>query len=152
MQQRISIITLGVSDLKKSRAFYDALGWEMASSDEEAKNIVAYNMTNGMALALFGRDALAQDAEVDAAGDGFRGVTIAYNVDTKDDVTKVLSEAGKAGGQIVKPAHDVFWGGHSGYFSDPDGHLWEVAFNPFSALGANGEFQWGGVKQKERTK
>lgn len=145
MDQRISIITLGVRDLKKSRKFYDALGWKMSTNDEEAENIIAYNMSNGVALGLFGYDALAHDANVDADGSGFRGVTIAYNVDNKEDVATVLTEAEKAGGKIVKSAQDVFWGGHSGYFSDPDGHLWEVAYNPFSPLGPNGEFQWGGV-------
>lgn len=149
MDQRISIITLGVRDLQKSRAFYDALGWEMATSDEEAQNIVTYNMSNGMVLGLFGTEALAEDAHVPADGSGFRGVTIAYNVETKDDVARVLAEAESAGGKIVKPAQDVFWGGHSGYFADPDGHLWEVAYNPFSALGPNGEFQWGGTEEKE---
>ena len=144
MQQRISLITLGVVDLNKSRNFYNSLGWVMATSDEESKNIVAYNLNNGMALALFGHDALAHDANI-AASDhsGFRGVSIAYNVDAKEEVTELLSLAEKAGGKIVKPAQDVFWGGHSGYFTDPDDHLWEVAYNPFSSLGPNGEFQWG---------
>jgi len=151
MEPRISLITLGVRDLKKSRAFYDALGWHMASSDEEAENIVAYNMSNGMALGLFGHDALAHDANVSPDGSGFRGVSIAYNVDAKDDVARILSEAEAAGGKIMKPAEDVFWGGHSGYFADPDGHMWEVAYNPYAPLGPNGEFQWNGYDEKEKT-
>lgn len=144
MDQRISMVSLGVRDLQKSRSFYDALGWKTASSDEECESIIAYDL-NGMVLALFGHDDLAKDANVSPQASGFRGVTIAYNVDNKDDVSKVLTEAENAGGQIVKAAQDVFLGGHSGYFSDPDGHLWEVAFNPFSSLGPNGEFQWGGA-------
>jgi uncharacterized glyoxalase superfamily protein PhnB len=88
----------------------------------------------GVALALYPRAALAEDAAVGAAGVGFRSVTIAHNVRAKEDLSAVLAEAQAAGGQVVKPAQDVFWGGHSGYFADPDGHLWEVAWNPFLPL------------------
>ncbi len=147
MEQRVSLITLGVKDLQKARAFYDALGWQ-AASEEHADSMVPYNLNvNGMVIGLFGWDALAEDAQVSAAGSGFRGVALAYNVRSKDEVAAVLEEAGRAGGTIVKPAQDVFWGGHCGYFSDPDGHLWEVAYNPFSPLGADGRFQWEGIKE-----
>lgn len=149
MQQRISLITLGVQDLQKSRAFYDALGWKSASTTEEEKSVIVYNMAHGMALALFGREALAADAKISSDGSGFRGVSIAYNVDHKTQVAETLKLAESIGGKIVKPAQDVFWGGHAGYFTDPDGHLWEVAYNPFSPLGENGEFQWGGAENKE---
>lgn len=146
MEQRISLISLGVSDLKKSRSFYDALGWKMAGSEEEAESIVAYNI-NGMVFGLYPRDKLAEDAKVSDEGSGFRGVALAYNVRTKEDVDSTLKEAESAGGKIMKLAEEVFWGGYSGYFSDPDGHLWEVAYNPFSPLGTNGEFQWGGAQE-----
>ncbi|MCB9991176.1 MAG: VOC family protein [Rhodospirillales bacterium] len=144
MEQRISLITLGVRDVKKARAFYDALGWKAASEDFP-DTLIPYNLS-GFALGLYGWDALAEDAQVPAEGTGFRGVTLAYNVRTKEEVSTVLAEAAQAGGAIVKPAQDVFWGGHSGYFSDSDGHLWEVAYNPFSPLGTDGAFQWGGAE------
>lgn len=140
MEQRLSLITLAVRDLAKARAFYDALGWR-AASEQHADTIVPYNL-NGMTIALFGWDDLAGDAAVPAEGTGFRGVALAYNVREKGDVDTVLREAEQAGGKIVKPAHDVFWGGYSGYFSDPDGHLWEVAWNPLAPLADDGTFQW----------
>lgn len=143
MEQRLSIITLGVSDLKKARAFYDALGWKAASEDQ-AEEIVAYNLHN-MALALYPCDKLVEDAKIPADRSGYSAFTIAYNVNSEAEVDQTLKEAEKAGGKIIKPAEKVFWGGYSGYFSDPDGHLWEVAHNPFSPLGPKGEFQWGGV-------
>ena len=142
MRQRLSVVTLGVDDLARSRAFYDALGWRAHSDDQD---MICYNLI-GMAFALYPRDKLAEDAQVPAAGEGFRGVTLAYVVRTKEEVAAVLPEAERAGGRIVKPAQDAFWGGHSGYFADPDGNLWEVAYNPFSPLGADGRFQWGGAE------
>lgn len=142
MQQRISLITLGVSDLKRARAFYDSLGWKVASEDQ-AEEIVAYNLPN-MALALYPLDKLADNAMVPIQRTGYSTVTIAYNVNSESEVQDILEEVEKAGGKIVKPAQKVFWGGYSGCFSDPDGNLWEVAYNPFSPLGPKGEFQWGG--------
>lgn len=142
MQQRISIITLGVSDLKKARAFYDSLGWKVACEDQ-VEEIVAYNLPN-MALALYPLDKLADEAKVPIRRGGYSSVIIAYNVNSESEVQDILDEAKKAGGEIVKPAEKVFWGGYSGYFSDPDENLWEVAYNPFSPLGPKGEFQWGG--------
>lgn len=143
MEQRISIITLCVSDLKKARAFYDALGWKVASEDQ-AEEIVAYNLQN-MALALYPWDKFVDEVKIPANRSGYSAFTIAYNVNSENEVDDMLEEAQKAGGRLIKPAEKVFWGGYSGYFSDPDGNLWEVAYNPFSALGPNGEFQWGGV-------
>jgi len=141
MEQRISIVTLGVRDLARARAFYDALGWRARSDDG---GIICYDLL-GMGFALFPRDELADDAQVPRDGAGFRGVTLAHNVRTREDVARVLDEARRAGGRVVKPAQDVEWGGHSGYFADPDGHLWEVAWNPHSPLGPDGRFAWGGV-------
>ncbi len=144
MEQRISIITLGVSDLKKARAFYDSLGWKVASEDK-AEEIVAYDLPN-MTLALYPLDKLAEDAKVTVTQSGYSTITIAYNVNSENEVDDILKEVQNAGGQLVKSAEKVFWGGYSGYFSDPDGNLWEVAYNPFSKLGPKGEFQWGGVQ------
>ena len=143
MEQRLSIVTLGVRDLARSRAFYGHLGWRVASEDGSG-SIVCYDL-NGIGLALSPWEALAEDAQVPAEGQGFRGIALAYNVRSKQEVAQVLDAAAAAGGTIKKAARDVSWGGHSGYFADPDGHLWEVAWNPHSELGENGEFQWGGA-------
>lgn len=143
MQQRISLITLGVRDVARAKAFYDALGWISVPVDHPEAP-VPYNLP-GMTLALWEWDKLASDAAQDSATSGFRGITIAYNVHNPAEVAQILTAAEKAGGRIVKAAHDTFWGGHSGYFADPDGHLWEVAHNPLSPLGADGAFQWGGA-------
>ena len=139
MQQRLSIITLGVTDLAKSKQFYDALGWQAANKEHE--EIVAYNL-NQMAFALYPRNKLAEDATVPVKEGGYSNFSLAYNVDSEAAVDAMLQEAEKAGAKIIKPGQKVFWGGYSGYFADPDGFLWEVAFNPFSTLGPNGEFQW----------
>ena len=143
MQQRLSILTLGVTDLAKSRKFYDTLGWRIAE-DKNSDAIVAYNLQQ-MTLALYPRKDLAEDATITMEHTGYSNFALAYNVNSEAEVDSVLQEAEKAGGAITKPAQKAFWGGYSGYFSDPDKFLWEVAFNPFSPLGANGEFQWGGV-------
>lgn len=138
MEQRVSLITLGVKDLVRSRKFYEGLGWEASPKSQDA---AVFFQLGGLALSLFSRLALAEDARVDPAGDGFRGITLAYNVPDKASVAKTLAEAKAAGAKIIKEAEDVFWGGHSGYFADPDGHLWEVAWNPFSTLTDDGQFK-----------
>jgi hypothetical protein len=128
MDPRISIITLGVADLQKSIRFYrDGLGLPMRENGEQ----IAFFITVGTWLALYPREALADDAEVDADGTGFRGFTLAHNVASKTEVDQLLEQASKAGARIIKEARDVEWGGYSGYFSDPDGFLWEVAWNPY---------------------
>ncbi len=126
MEQRLSMVTLGVADLDASRHFYETLGWTRAGEEPS----VVFFQLNGMVLGLYPRDALAEDAKVDPAGSGFGGITLAYNARSKSDVDAVLTEAARAGARILKPAEDVFWGGYSGYFADPDGHPWEVAWNP----------------------
>ncbi|MEP5701156.1 MAG: VOC family protein [Sneathiella sp.] len=146
MDQRISIITLGVADLKKSRAFYEALGWQVASV-QQAEEIVAFDL-NAMTLALYPLDKLEEDAKVEVTKSRYSAMTIAYNVNTPEEVDSALQEAVQAGGELVKAAEKVFWGGYSGYFADPDGTLWEVAHNPFSKLGPDGTFQWNGVEQE----
>ncbi|MDX1335867.1 MAG: VOC family protein [Gammaproteobacteria bacterium] len=132
MQPRISMITLGVKDLTRSVKFYEqGLGFPRMDSEPE----VAFFTLNGSWLGLYDHDALADDATVAAEGSGFRGVTLAHNVSSEDEVDTVLAQAVTAGATLVKPGQKVFWGGYSGYFSDPDGHLWEVAYNPYFWVG-----------------
>ena len=133
MKPKIGIITLGVSDFQKSLAFYrDGLGFPTHNYDEK-QDIVFFKL-EGSWLALYPRAALAEDAMVPDMGSGFRGITLAHNEPSKAGVDKVFAEAIAAGAKAIKKPQDVFWGGYSGYFADPDGHLWEVAFNPFTDL------------------
>jgi len=121
------MITLGVGDMDRAIRFYaDGLGLPRMPFEGDA----AFFMLNGSWLSLYPWDALAEDAVVAPDGTGFRGVTLAHVVSSKKEVRDVLDRAVKSGGRLVKPAQDVFWGGYSGYFADPDGHLWEVAWNP----------------------
>lgn len=136
MKPYVSLVTLGVEDLGRSVAFYrDGLGWPAsgASSDE-----VAFLRTGGVVLSLYPRDMLAEDVRVDPDGRGFRGVTLAHNVPEREEVDRAIEVAVAAGAGLAKPAEDAFWGGRSGYFADPDGHLWEVAWNPGFPLGPGG--------------
>jgi catechol 2,3-dioxygenase-like lactoylglutathione lyase family enzyme len=126
MEQRISLITLGVSDLDRARAFYEALGWEQVG---DRSLDVAFFQAGGMALTLWGRDQLAQDSGVTDGG-GWGGVTLAYNVRSPEEVDSVLDEARAAGGKVTRPGGETFWGGYSAAFTDPDGHPWEIAHNP----------------------
>lgn len=127
MKPRINMITLGVSDMERAKAFYEeGLGLPCMPFEGGA----AFFMLNGSWLSLYPWDLLAEDAAVPGNGAGFRGITIAHVVSTKEEVVEVLNQAVRSGGKLVKPAQDVFWGGYSGYFTDPDGHLWEVAWNP----------------------
>ncbi|MFG0335269.1 MAG: VOC family protein [Maioricimonas sp. JB049] len=136
MEQRLSLITLGVSDLKRSREFYERLGWTASASSTD--DIVFFQL-DGIVLGLYGREKLAEDAQIDPAGSGFGGVTLAYNGRSREDVDAVLAEAQNAGARILKSARDVFWGGYSGYFADPDGHPWEVAWNPGMTITDSGQ-------------
>jgi hypothetical protein len=129
MKPSISIVTLGVADLAASVAFYrDGLGWPLRA--DGTGDDIAFFETDGTWLALYPRADLAADATVPAEGSGFRGVTLAHNVGSKAAVRAALEEAEEAGAMIVKPAQEADWGGYSGYFSDPDGFLWEVAWAP----------------------
>jgi len=133
---RINIVTLGVDDLDRSIAFYESLGWERASSSIEG--VICWFRTGGSWLGLFGRADLAEDAGVPATADrGFSGITLAINLEREEDVHVVLEEAAAAGGTVVKPATEAVFGS-SGYFADPDGHLWEVAYNPGFPIDADG--------------
>jgi catechol 2,3-dioxygenase-like lactoylglutathione lyase family enzyme len=132
MNPRISMITLGVSDLERSVRFYrDGLGLPQM----ESPPTVAFFTLNGTWLGLYGHDALADDAQVSPKGGGFTGFSLAHNVNSEAEVDALLQEAVDAGATLVKPGQAVFWGGYSGYFSDPDGFLWEVAYNPFFWIG-----------------
>ncbi|HTA17021.1 MAG TPA: VOC family protein [bacterium] len=136
---RPHIITLGYKDLERSRRFYEqGLGFKASSASQD--DIVFYP-TGGAVLALYPRKLLAKDAAVPPKGSGFAGLTLAYNVKTKAEVSTVLAKAAKAGGKITKVAEDAVWGGHSGYFADPDGNLWEVAWNPFFKFDQNGNLK-----------
>ncbi|MDZ4775868.1 MAG: VOC family protein [Alphaproteobacteria bacterium] len=135
MESRISLVTLGVRDLARARAFYEALGFKASSSSNPQ---ITFFHCGAQALAIFPWDDLADDADTPPAGEGFRGVTLAHNVREKGYVDKVIAEAVAVGAREVKAAHDAHWGGRSGYFADPDGHLWEVAWNPFFPLAADG--------------
>lgn len=137
MEQRLSVITLGVADLDRSRRFYQSgLGWVASSASQDG---VIFFQLGGLVLALYPRPALAADAGLpDTPVAGFAGITLAYNVRSRDAVADILAVAVKAGGSLLKPAQDVFWGGHSGYFADPDGHIWEVVWNPFWTLDGDG--------------
>jgi uncharacterized glyoxalase superfamily protein PhnB len=138
MEPRISLVTLGVADIGRSRRFYEALGWKASSASVES---TVFFQLGGMALALFGRDALAEDACLPAEGSGFGGITLAQNVRSEEAVDQLLAEAERAGARILKPAQRVFWGGYCGYFADPDGHPWEVAWNPGFALESDGSLR-----------
>ena len=126
MKANVSVITLGVRDLVRAKRFYsDGLGWAI---QQEQEDWVCFSLGNGSsALALYPWEALAEDAGVAADGSGFRGVTLAYIARSEERVDAVLAEAEGAGGEIAKPAQRASWGGYSGYFTDPDGYLWEVA-------------------------
>ena len=142
-EQRLSIITLGVADLERAAAFYESLGWQRTESPDA---VIAFDLI-GQTLGLFSRAALAADIGVEeAALEGSGGITLAYNVREKPEVAPLLERAVAAGGRLLKPAQDVFWGGHHGYFADPDGHIWEVAYNPFAPLGPEGAFRWNGYQ------
>ena len=138
MEPRISLITLGVRDLERMRRFYqDGLGWSMSSASTPE---VAFFHTTGAVLALWVRDLLAADANIQdpGSGDGFAGIALAHNVPSKEQVDEVLATAERAGATILKRGQDAVWGGYTGYFADPEGYPWEVAWNPFFPFNADG--------------
>jgi uncharacterized protein len=137
MDQRVSVITLGVADLKRARRFYEALGWTTGAADDD---VVVFFQAGGMVVALWGREQLAEDSVVDDAG-GWGGITLAHNVRSPAEVDAVLAEAEAAGATIGRPGAETFWGGYSGVFLDPDGHPWEVAHNPHWTIGEDGSIR-----------
>jgi len=130
-----------VENLTRAKAFLTALGWQISSQDE---GIAAYNMMGTMVLSLYPWPDVAAELGMTPEDYGKPNAMIGQNVRTKEEVAETLAKAKAAGATIVKPAQDVFWGGHSGYFRDPDGHYWEIAYNPVSPLGPKGGFQWNG--------
>jgi len=136
MEPRVSLITLGVADLERSLAFYrDGLGWPLSSASVEGD--VAFIQLNGMALALWSREKLAEDARLPFDG-GWGGITLAQNHDSREAVDAAADAAMRAGGTMLKPPEPTDWGGYSGYIADPDGHPWELAHNPFWDMDADG--------------
>ena len=139
LKPRVNFVTLGVIDMVAMRAFYERLG--LVASSASNPNVTFFD-ANGIVLALFGYHDLAEDAGV-AAGPvpSFRGTGVAWNGTSEEDVDRIMAHAKSAGATIVKKAVKVFWGGYSGYFADPEGHLWEVAYNPFMPIDAEGHIQ-----------
>jgi catechol 2,3-dioxygenase-like lactoylglutathione lyase family enzyme len=134
MEQRISIVTLGVADVTRARKFYERLGWQGQESEE-----TVFFQLGGIALILWARHKLADDGSIDDRGtDGFGGVALAHNVRERAEVDTVLADAASAGAEITQPPRDTFYGGYAGYFRDPDGHVWEVAWNPGFSISPDG--------------
>jgi len=139
VKPRINLVTLGVADVGVSRAFYQRLGFTASPAGNED---VAFFDANGIVLAVFGHAALARDAHLAAeAAPAFRGVSLAWNAGGEPEVDSIMAHALACGAALVKPPQKVFWGGYSGYFADPDGHLWEVAHNPFFPLTDEGRIE-----------
>jgi uncharacterized protein len=138
MEQRISLITLGVADLRRAMDFYTALGWDGRTPDGD----VAFFQAGGLVFGLWGRDKLAADSEVDDPG-GWGGVTLAHNVRSPEEVDAVLDQVRAAGGYVARDGGKTFYGGYSGVFIDPDGHPWEVAHNPGWTIAEDGSVSMG---------
>ena len=139
MDQRLSLVTLGVSDVKRAKAFYEALGW---TTGAEVGDDTIFFQVGGIVVALWDRAKLAEDSTVEDTG-GWGGITLAYNTRSPEEVDAVLAEAEAAGAKIGRPGAETFWGGYSGAFIDPDGHPWEVAHNPGWTITDEGETRLG---------
>lgn len=136
MDQRITLITLGVKNLQRSKDFYQNIfGWQPLDSSNES---IVFFQLNGLQLALFPQESLADDAGVEADGKGFRGFSLAYNVHSEQEVDALVSALEAKGVRVLKQPEKVFWGGYSGYIADPDENLWEIAYNPFMAMDEQG--------------
>jgi hypothetical protein len=134
----VTFVTLGVADVARARTFYEALGFVASGASQDS---VTFFDAGGLVLALFGRAPLAEDAKVADSRPGFAGIALAHNVASVAEVDRVLAHAVACGARLTKPGQKAFWGGYSGYFADPDGHLWEVVHNPFFPLDAEGRVQ-----------
>jgi predicted lactoylglutathione lyase len=133
MKPHVSMITLGVENVKRSAEFYRCLGFTPRTNNDD-ENIVFFDLVSGVVLALYWREALAEDIRTDSTGEGFRAITLAHCVASEEEVDHTLAEAVRCGAILIKRGEKVFWGGYSGYFADPDGFLWEVAYNPFTDM------------------
>lgn len=136
MEQRLTIIGLGVSDLKASTKFYtEVFGWQKTG---QSNDDITFIQLNGILLSLYPREKLAEDATVSPEGSGFKGVSIAYNARSKEEVDQIIADLESKGANVIKRPQEVFWGGYSSYVSDPDGHLWEIAYNPYLPIDSDG--------------
>lgn len=140
MDQRISLITLGVRDMDRTAAFYDALGWRQ---QETPDGMVVYDLP-GQSLGLYPLENLARDLGIPVDRLGHGAMTLSHNVRDKADVATTIDAMRAAGGEVLREAHDIFWGGHIGYVADPEGHVWEVCWNPHAPLAPDGSFRWTG--------
>lgn len=140
MEQRVSLITLAVEDLDRAAAFYTAMGWTRA---ETPPGIVVFDLL-GQSLGLYPRADLARDMGLSPDELGTGAMTLACNTRSRDQVQTLFDAAVSAGARVLKPPHDVFWGGHIAYVADPDGHIWELAWNPHAPLRQDGAFRWAG--------
>jgi hypothetical protein len=134
MEQRLSLVTLGVTNLARSRGFYEALGWRTGAAPDDE---VVFFQASCMIVALWDRASLAEDSAVTDSG-GWGGITLAYNARSPEEVDAVLAEAEQAGATVGRPGAETFWGGYSGVFLDPEGHAWEVAHNPHWTIADDG--------------
>jgi predicted lactoylglutathione lyase len=135
---RLTLVSLGVADVARATSFFEALGWRKSSASNDD---VSFFQLGGLALSVFGRQDLADDATVSSDGSGFRGMSLAINLESEAEVDRVAAEWLSCGGTMVKQPHRAFWGGYSGYVADLDGHLWELAHNPGFTLMADGSMQ-----------
>jgi catechol 2,3-dioxygenase-like lactoylglutathione lyase family enzyme len=134
MEQRLSLVTLGVDDVGRAKAFYDALGWRGQEVEE-----TVFFQAGAMAIVLWGRQKLADDAGIDSGQPGgWGGMALAQNVRSRREVDEIVAAAERAGGRVTCPPRETFYGGYAGYFADPDGHMWEIAHNPGFMLAADG--------------
>jgi len=140
MEQRVSLITLASADLERTQAFYAALGWQAEFCNDK---ILVFDLI-GQSLGFYDRGALAEDMGVAPEALGTGAMTLAHNVRERSDVAALMDRAEAAGARVLKPAGEIFWGGVIGYFSDPDGHVWEIAWNPTAPLREDGAFRWNG--------
>ncbi|MEK0163950.1 VOC family protein [Phaeobacter sp. JH20_36] len=140
MEQRISLITLGVPDMERAAAFYEALGWQRADSPD---GVIAFDLMS-QTLGLYPLASLAEDIGLPLDELGTGAMTLSHNTRTAADVAALMARAEAAGATVLRPAGEVFWGGTIGYFRAPDGHIWEIAHNPFSPLSDDGAFRWNG--------
>jgi catechol 2,3-dioxygenase-like lactoylglutathione lyase family enzyme len=145
MEQRISLITLGVPDMEVATSFYEALGWQRAQSPD---GVVAFDLIS-QTLGLYPIEKLAEDIGLPVEALGTGAMTLSHNTGSAQEVDVLMEAARAAGAEVLRPAGEVFWGGYIGYFRAPDGHIWEIAHNPFSPLSEDGAFRWNGFPEAD---